>query len=212
MTSSCCVIMGCRGRTLADDTVNFKLALQSLGGLSVSRIASLCQLAPWMEPDIAIFSKLPCHWQSCSYLANNQAGNQTVLNCQFRTRESPMSPFNCGEKRRSPPTTLVDFFIYIFTCLFVCLVVFPLVRVLQSPQGGPNSDSAVMGKWGWAFSNGPRVVASMQHRACSPYLVLSRSERWPGRMILVFSRRTNVCLQLCLGSISMQGLQDVCGK
>lgn len=43
---------------------------------------------PWILSDIAIFSKLPCHCQSHRYLTNNQAGNQTALNCQFRTWEA----------------------------------------------------------------------------------------------------------------------------
>lgn len=47
---------------------------------------------PWILSDIAIFSKLPCHCQSHRYLTNNQAGNQTALNCQFRTWEAGNLP------------------------------------------------------------------------------------------------------------------------
>lgn len=121
MTSSCCVIMGCSRQTLSDDTVNFKLALQSPSGLSVMRIASLCQQAPWMESDIAIFSKLPCHWQSCSYLANNQAGNQTVLNYQFRTWE--VADVSIQQQRESGPALLWQWTIYLFIYLPTYLLV-----------------------------------------------------------------------------------------
>ena len=122
MTSSCFVIMGCSRQTLADDIVNLKLALQSPRGLSVTRSASLCQQAPRMESDMAIFSKLPCHWQSCSYLANNQAGNQTVLNCQFRTWEAADVSIQQGRKSGSAPAWhwMIYFFIYPPTYLFVC--------------------------------------------------------------------------------------------
>ena len=149
MTSSCFVIMACCRRTLADNTVNLKLALQSPRGLSVMRSASLCQQAPRMESDMAIFSKLPCHWQSCSYLANNQAGNQTVLNCQFRTWEAANVSIQQGhESGTAPPVTLDDLFFYLSTSLFVCLLgFFPGERGLQSLRKGPHSDSAVMGKW-----------------------------------------------------------------
>lgn len=122
MTSSRCLIMGCCW-TLSDSTVNFKLALQSPGGLSVMRIASLCRQAPRMESDMAIFSKLPCHWQSCSYLANNQAGNQTALNCQFRTWEA--ADVSIQQDRESSTVLLwlwvISLFIYLPTCLFVWL-------------------------------------------------------------------------------------------
>lgn len=50
---------------------------------------------------MAIFSKLPCHCQSYCYLTNNQAGNHTALNCQFRTWEAknisiPYQGENCA--------------------------------------------------------------------------------------------------------------------
>ena len=154
MTSSCFVIMGCCCWALADDTVNLKLALQSPSGLSVMSIASLCQQAPRMEPDMAIFSKLPCHWQSCSYLANNQAGNQTVLNCQFRTWEAANISIQQGHESGTVPLwhrTIYFFSLYTPTYLFVCLA-FSLVREVCSIfEKGPPSDSAVMGKVTQAF-------------------------------------------------------------
>lgn len=145
MTSSCCMIMVCCCRTLSNDTVNFKLALLSPSGLSVMRAASLCQQAPCMESDMAIFSKLPCHWQSCSYLANNQAGNQTVLNCQFRTREAARVSIQQGRESSTalPWHWPISFFIYPPTCLSGGLL--PSEggeRGVQRPQKGPNSDSA----------------------------------------------------------------------
>lgn len=134
MTSSCFVIMGCCCWALADDTVNLKLALQSPSGLSVMSIASLCQQAPRMEPDMAIFSKLPCHWQSCSYLANNQAGNQTVLNCQFRTWEAANISIQQGHESGTVPLwhRTIYFFFPLYAYLFVCLLgFFPGERSLQ---------------------------------------------------------------------------------
>lgn len=176
MTSSCCMIMGCRRRTLSDDTVNFKLALLSPSGLSVMRAASLCQQAPCMASDMAIFSKLPCHWQSCSYLANNQAGNQTVLNCRFRTREAAGVSIQQGSENGTalPRHWPIPFFIYPPTCLSGGLLHGESgERGVQRPQKGPNSDSAFLGKWPRPSRPDPTVVS----RVCLMSLHLLYSVR-----------------------------------
>ena len=147
MTSSCFVIMGCSRQTLADDIVNLKLALQSPRGLSVTRSASLCQQAPRMESDMAIFSKLPCHWQSCSYLAIKQAIKLFWIASSGPER-LPTSPFNRGAKAARPPHD-IGWFIFLFIRLLICLSAWlsPGERGLQSLRKGPRSDSAVMGKF-----------------------------------------------------------------
>lgn len=182
MTSSCCVIMGCCCWTLSDDTVNFKLALQSPSGLSVMRAASLCQQAPRMESDMAIFSKLPCHWQSCSYLTNNQAGNQTVLNCQFRTWEAAGVSIQQG---RESGTALPDTgrFLSLFIHLLVCLVGFFPGKVGGEVCGVLEKDPILtqcLGKVTQAFRTRPRSsVARLRHVTS----FTSLREMWPWRII-----------------------------
>lgn len=105
------------------------MALQSPRGLSVTRAASSRQQAPRVASGPAIFGELPCLWRPRSYLANNQAGNRTVLNCQ-------LGPRSCQRLHRAGCESGTALLCRWTASFFLCLPAHVCVCLASSTGGG----------------------------------------------------------------------------
>lgn len=120
MTSSCCVIMGCCSWTLPDDTANFQLALPSPRGLSVMRIASLCQQAPRMESDTQSSVNYPVTDNLAVILQTIKSALKLYGIASSGPERLPMSPFHRSTKVSQSSYDTAQF-LSLFICLLMCL-------------------------------------------------------------------------------------------
>lgn len=172
MTSSCCVITGCCPQ-------HFPTTPWTLNWPSSLPVA--CQ-----SQESHLYASKPLGWSltlqsSVNYpvtdnLANNQAGNQTTLNCQFRTREARTSPSSRARSCRPSDDTVP--FLYLFIYLLIYLSAFFSGEGSGGGGRGLLQPSIGTSFWlsKWDFPGGPQYW-----HICSYALICFSSlcEMWP---------------------------------